>query len=107
MNSMKDNKVAPVPAANEPLKPLDPDGLRQRTAPVSDAEAAGKIQAALRGKKGRENVSEKRANVFEGTMKKMGHQINNESARDLSLWLQRVLRLDDAGASVGADADGG
>jgi MFS family permease len=73
---MKDNKVAPVPAANEPLKPLDPDGLRQRTAPVSDAEAAGKIQAALRGKKGRENVSEKRANVFEGTMKKMGHQIN-------------------------------
>ena len=30
----------------------------------------------------------------------MGHQINNESARDLSLWLARVLRLDDAGAST-------
>ncbi len=27
----------------------------------------------------------------------MGHQINNESARDLSLWLERVLRLSEDG----------
>jgi phospholipase/carboxylesterase len=31
----------------------------------------------------------------------MGHQINNESARDLSLWLERVLRLDPVGADAG------
>lgn len=31
----------------------------------------------------------------------MGHQINNESARDLSLWLERVLRLDPVGAGAG------
>lgn len=31
----------------------------------------------------------------------MGHQINNESARDLSLWLERVLRLDEGGAAPG------
>ena len=31
----------------------------------------------------------------------MGHQINNESARDLSLWLERVLRLDEPAADGG------
>ena len=31
----------------------------------------------------------------------MGHQINNESARDLSLWLERVLRLSEDGRSRG------
>ncbi len=36
----------------------------------------------------------------------MGHQINNESARDLSLWLERVLRLDEPAADGGAEAGG-
>ncbi len=36
----------------------------------------------------------------------MGHQINNESARDLSLWLQRVLRLDEPSTNA-SDASAG